>query len=211
MANLRAEGRVCEITPPPGALVHRAWDLGIGDDTSVWKWSVVGSQLFIYSHKATSGVGLEWWRDTLAAEDEEHGWTAGSDYVPHDAKAREMGTGRSRVETMRALGLKPMLVPGHSVDDGINAARRTLPLCVFHPRCEEGGLSALEQYRREWDEEKKAFRASAVHDWTSHPADAFRYLAMSWRTAPARIIKLPPRLPSSWTIPPPQDARRARL
>jgi hypothetical protein len=206
MAALRAEGRICEIKPPPGALVHRVYDLGIGDDTSVWKWSVVGSQIFVYSHKATSGVGLEWWRDTLAAEDEEHGWTAGSDYVPHDAKAREMGTGRSRVETMRALGLRPMLVPGHSVADGINAARRTLPLCVFHPRCEEGGISALEQYRREWDEEKKAFRASAVHDWTSHPADAFRYLAMSWRTAPARTIKVPKR--TGIVIPPPLDERQ---
>ena len=206
MANLRAEGRVTEIEPPPGTPVHRAWDLGIGDDTSVWKWSIVGSQLFIYSHLATSGVGLEWWRDALAKEDAEHGWKAGDDWVPHDARVREMGTGRSRVETMRGLGLRPMLVPAHSVDDGINAARRTLPLCVFHPRCEEGGLSALEQYRREWDEEKKAFRASAVHDWTSHPADAFRYLSLSWRAAPARVMKLPQR--TGFTIPPPRDDRR---
>jgi predicted Zn finger-like uncharacterized protein len=59
------------------------------------------------------------------------------------------------------MGLKPLLVPMASIDDRINAAGRTLPLCVFHPRCREGGLSALEQYRREWDDEKKAFRASA--------------------------------------------------
>jgi phage terminase large subunit len=206
MAQVRAEGRIAEISPPPGTPVNRAWDLGIGDDTSVWKWSIVGSQLFIYSHLATSGVGLEWWRDALAKEDAEHGWTAGTDWVPHDAKAREMGTGRSRVETMRSLGLKPMLVPGHSVDDGINAARRTLPLCVFHPRCEEGGVSALEQYRREWDDDKKAFRASAVHDWTSHPADAFRYLSLSWRTAPAREVKVPKR--TGFFIPPPQEDRK---
>jgi phage terminase large subunit len=205
MAQVRAEGRIAEITPPPGTLVHRAWDLGIGDDTSVWKWSVVGSQLFVYSHLATSGVGLEWWHDALAKEDAEHGWTAGTDWVPHDAKAREMGTGRSRVETMRGLGLRPMLVPAHSVDDGINAARRTLPLCVFHPRCEEGGISALEQYRREWDDEKKAFRASAVHDWTSHPSDAFRYLSLSWRQAPARVIKAPK--PTGIVIPPPKENR----
>ena len=211
MAQVRDEERIKEIEPLPGALVHRAWDVGIGDDTSVWKWSVVGSQLFVYSHRATSGVSVEWWRDELAKEDAEHGWTAGTDWVPHDAGHREFGTGRTIIETMRSIGLKPMPVPRVSLEDGINAARRTLPHCVFHPRTEDGGISALEQYRREWDDDKKAFRASAVHDWTSHPADAFRYLALSWRTAPARIIKLPPRIQSTWVIPPPQEERRGRL
>jgi len=205
-AAVRNEQRIAEVSPPPGTLVHRAWDIGIADDTSVWKWSVVGSQLFIYSHTATSGVGVEWWRDTLAKEDAEHGWIAGSDWIPHDAKHREFGTGRTIVETMRSLNLKPMPVPMVSVEDGINAARRTLPLCVFHPRCDATGLSALEQYRREWDDDKKAFRASAVHDWTSHPADAFRYLSLSWRTAPAREVKVPKR--TGFFIPPPQEDRK---
>ena len=109
---------------------------------------------------------------------------------------------------MQALGLKPMLVPWSTLDDGINAVRRTLPLCVFHPRCEEGGISALEQYRREWDDDKKAFRASAVHDWTSHPADAFRYLAMSWR--PAQMHKAKQPLLSGWRIPPPDEMARSQ-
>jgi phage terminase large subunit len=204
-AAVRSEERIVPIEPPAGALVHRAWDIGIGDDTSVWKFSVVGAQVMIYSHTATSGVGVEWWRDTLAAEDAKYGWTAGSDWIPHDAKHREFGTGRTIVETMRTLNLKPMPVPMVSVEDGINAARRTLPLCVFHPRCDETGLSALEQYRREWDDDKKAFRASAVHDWTSHPADAFRYLALSWRAAPAREVKVV--RPTGVTIPPPPEHR----
>ena len=210
-ADLRKEGRVAPIEPPAGALVHRAWDIGIGDDTAVFKWSVAGSQLFVYSCTVGSGHGVEWWRDTLAEEDAERGWTAGTDWVPHDAKHREFGTGRTIIETMRALDLKPMPVPSVSVDDGINAARRTLPRTVFHPRCEEAGIAALEQYRREWDDDAKTFRKTAVHDWTSHPADAFRYLALSWREAPARIIKAPPRRPSTWTIPPPSDPARARL
>jgi hypothetical protein len=110
---------------------------------------------------------------------------------------------------MQSMGLRPMLVPHHSLDDGINAVRRTLPLCVFHPRTEEGGLSALEQYRREWDDEKKSFRANAVHDWTSHPADSFRYLSMAWRKAPPKRIKAPvnPAF-SGWIIPPPPEPRR---
>jgi phage terminase large subunit len=205
-AQVRDEGRITEIEALPERPVHRAWDLGIGDDTSVWQFQVVGGQLFILNHTATSGVGLEWWRDKLEAIDAEHGWKAGADYVPQDAKVREWTSGRTRVETMRTLGLNPSLVPAHTVDDGINAARRTMQLCVFHPRTEKTGFAALEQYRREWDADKKAFRASAVHDWTSHPADAFRYLAMAWRPQQPRVIKVPKL--QGFMIPPPVDNRK---
>jgi hypothetical protein len=80
---------------------------------------------------------------------------------------------------------------------------------VFHPRTEEGGISALEQYRREWDDDKKAFRASAVHDWTSHPADSFRYLSMSWKAAPR--IRPPEPRQEGWRIPPPEEVRRGGI
>jgi hypothetical protein len=209
MALVRSEGRVLEVEPVAGQYVHRAWDLGVGDDTSIWWFQAVGGQLLVLDHYASSGVGLEHYRDVVEKREKERGWLHGTDFVPHDAKIKEWGTGRTRVETMQTMGLKPMLVPLSSIDDGINAARRTLPLCVFHPRCEDGGISALEQYRREWDDEKKAFRASAVHDWTSHPADAFRYLALSWKQAPLREVKVPK--PEGWHIPPPPDDVRRGL
>jgi phage terminase large subunit len=207
MAQLRAEGRVLPVEPLPDRPVHRAWDLGVGDDTSIWWFQAVGAQLFILDHYAASGVGLEHYRDVIEQRERERGWKHGDDYVPHDAKIKEWGSGRTRVETMQSMGLHPMLVPNASIDDGINAVRRALPLCVFHPRTEDGGISALEQYRREWDDDKKAFRASAVHDWTSHPADAFRYLALSWRPAPLRQVKVPKR-PQGWIIPPPPELQR---
>ena len=65
---------------------------------------------------------------------------------------------------------------------------------------EELGIAALEQYRREWDEDKKAFRANEVHDWTSHPADAFRYLAVSWRRAPVVIERTTPKQPTGSVV-----------
>ena len=207
MAEVRAEGRILEsVAALPDRPVHRCWDLGVSDDTSIWFWQAQGSQIVLLDHVAASGVGVEWFRDEIFKRHEQHGWQHGNDHVPHDAKVKEWGSGRTRVETMSSLGLKPILVPMATVEDGVNAVRRMLPLCVFHPRCEDGGISALEQYRREWDDEKKAFRASAVHDWTSHPADAFRYLAMSYKPAPPRVIKVPP--PSGWHIPPPAEPRK---
>jgi hypothetical protein len=206
MADVRNEGRIVEVEAIPGQFVHRAWDLGVKDDTSIWWFQIVGAQLFILDHYAASGVGVEHYATVIEERERKYGWMHGTDYVPHDAKIKEWGTGKTRVETMSAVGLKPQLVPFATFQDGINAARRTLPLCVFHPRTEETGISALEQYRREWDDEKKAFRQSDVHDWTAHPAAAFRYLSLAWRQAERRQVAEEPE--PGWHIPMPADERK---
>jgi phage terminase large subunit len=205
---LRNEGRICECEPDYSQPVHHAWDLGVKDDTAIYFYQALGSQILILDVYANSGVGVEHYRDEIERRHRQYSWLQGNDYVPHDAKIKEWGSGRTRVETMQGMGLKPLLVPLASIDDGINAVRRLLPLCVFHPRAEPG-LDALEQYRREWDDEKKAFRANPLHDWTSHYADAFRYLAMGYKPAPRRIII--PAKPQGWILPPPPEPKRGGI
>ena len=180
MLALRNEGRIRPVVAIPGKPVHTAWDIGVRDDTSIWWFQVHAGRIFILDCYTASGVGVDHYAEICHAKP----WPRGVDFVPHDAKVTEWGTGRTRVETMRQLGLNPQIVPMATKMDGINAVRRTLPLCVFDPRCEEHGIAALEMYRREWNEETKTFKASEVHDWTSHLADAFRYLSLAWRTAP---------------------------
>jgi phage terminase large subunit len=206
MAQVRKEGRVTDVDAVAGRLVHRAWDLGMRDSTAIWWFQVVGTQVYLLDWYSASGVGLEHYADEIEKRHKSHGWAHGNDYVPHDAKVRELGTGRTRVETMKGLGLAPLLAPNETVLDGINAARRTLPLCVFHPRC-EGGINALEQYRREWDDDKKCFKPSPLHDWTSDSADSFRYMSLSWRKTAARLVSSR-RAQDGWYIPPPPDRRK---
>jgi phage terminase large subunit len=207
-AEIRNEGRVIEVEPDLDRPIHRGWDLGVRDDTAIWWYQAYGGQLLILDVYAASGHGVEHYRDEIFKRHEERGWVHGDDYVPHDAKVKEWGSGRTRVETMSALGLHPILVPLATINDGINAVRRVLPLCVFHPRCEVG-LGALEQYRREWDDDLKAFKATPLHDWTSNYADAFRYLAQGYRPARRRVIADP--RPQGWVIPPPLEPRRGGI
>lgn len=204
MAQVRNEQRIIEVDADDKP-VHRAWDLGVKDDTSIWWWQQQGPQIIILDHYAASGVGVEHYAEIIESKAKQYGWRHGTDWVPHDAKVKEWGSGKTRVETMQTLGLKPQLVPFATFQDGINAVRRTLPLCVFHPRTEDTGIAALEQYRREWDDEKKAFRQSDVHDWTAHPAAAFRYLSLAWRVAERREVVMPK--PQGWQIPPPAEER----
>jgi phage terminase large subunit len=189
MTAVRTEGRICEVEAIEGIPVHRAWDIGVRDDTSIWWFQVVGLQIFILDCYSQSGVGVDHYAQVVHRKTSEYGWMPGKDYVPHDARVKEWGTGRTRVETMLDLELRPEVVALSGKLDGINAVRQTLPRCVFHPRCEPEGIAALEQYRREWDDEKKTFKASEVHDWSSHLSDAFRYLASSWQKEYKPVMK----------------------
>ena len=159
----------------------------------------------LLDYYSASGVGLEHYTDQIDKREREHGWGRGNDYVPHDAKMKEWGSGSTRVETMQSLGLRPMLVPAATIEDGINAARRTLPLCVFHPRC-EAGMAALEQYRREWDDDKKAFRASPLHDWTCTRRRRFPISRAGLAVNPDPVIVAAER--DGWRIPPPAEPRK---
>lgn len=218
MHAVRTSNRIVPIVPIPGRPVHRAWDIGVRDDTSIWWFQVVGGRIYILDCYTNSGAGVEHYAEEIAKRRLEHDFIDGNDYVPHDAKVLEWGSGRTRVETMQILGLRPVVVPMATKLDGINAVRKTIPLCLFHPRTEEVGVGALEQYRREWDDEKKCFKANEVHDWTSHLSDAFRYLAMAWRTIPVHIdVSIPKPGVGQTMLPPPPDhdeagaARRIRI
>lgn len=193
----------------PGYAVHRAWDIGVSDDTSIWWFQVVAGQVFVLDFYTNSGAGVDHYAEEVDKRRDLHGWADGTDFVPHDARVTEWGTGRTRVETMQALGLNPSVVPGASLMDGINAVRRTLPRCVFHPRCEPVGISALESYRREWDDAKKTYKPTPLHDWASHPSDAFRYLSLSWQTIRPEPVIIPP--PTGWQLPANRQERKDRI
>jgi phage terminase large subunit len=155
--------------------VHAAFDIGKTDDTSIWFFQSSIDGLRIPDFHTSSGKEVEFYIDLLRNKDFEIGIL----YLPHDAKAKRLGMRRTVEEQFRDAGFKVAILPNQSIQDGIQAARKTFKQCYIDPRCDEG-IEALRQYRREWDQDKKCFRNTPVHDWTSHPADAFRYLAQAW-------------------------------
>jgi hypothetical protein len=187
-------GQITEVPYDPDLPVHTAWDLGIGDATAIWFFQVTGSEIRVIDHYESFGHGLPHYATILEAK----GYHYGDDFVPHDAKVRELGTGRTRIETLIGLKRKPRLVPDHTVHDGINAGRLTIPRCWFdRTKCAEG-LEALRQYQAEYDEKLRTFKDTPRHDWACHSADAFRYLAMAYRELAAlpaspkgRVVETP--------------------
>jgi phage terminase large subunit len=119
--------------------------------------------------------------DVLRQYQQRHGWTYASHIVPHDARVTEFGIGRTRVEEMLSAGIWPAVCSAHSLEDGINSVRATLPHCYFDEAECSAGIRHLKAYRKDWDETRGVWKDKPRHDSSSHAADAFRYLSMAWR------------------------------
>jgi hypothetical protein len=170
-----ADGRIGGVGYDRAVPVYTAWDLGIDDSTAIWFAQFVGREIHIIDYLEASGEALDYYYRELAAKP----YAYAGHYLPHDAQAKELGTGRTRVETLQSLGLnKVTIVPAQSVEDGINAVRMMLPRCWFDKTKAKRGIDCLRNYQREFDDKTKAFRMKPLHNWASHGADAFRYLAM---------------------------------
>lgn len=186
MRDADEEGRITTVQYDPQALVHTAWDLGLNDQTVIWFFQVVGTEIHLIDYIENSGQPLAWY----AGEVHKKGYAYGEHILPHDAEAKELQTNRSRTDMLRALGLNCRVLKASGAErvlvaDGINAVRSILPRCWFDKvKCEKG-IEALKAYRREWNEDKKTFTDRPVHDWASDPADAFRYMALGIDSVPA--------------------------
>ena len=177
------EGRVTNVPYDPHLPVHTAWDLGYRDDTAIWWYQVVRNEIHLIDFYAISGANI----GEIAKIIKEKPYKYGKHNLPHDARAKTLAAqGKSVIEQLAEyLGINNMtIVPDIGVQDGIQAVRQCLPMCWFDKTKCSDGLEALRQYQREYDEDKKAFRSSPRHDWTSHPSDAFRMMAVAWRLEP---------------------------
>ena len=175
IGGLEENDRVTRVPYDPALPVHTAWDLGINDSTAIWFAQIFrGGAVNVIDYYENTGVGLDHYAEVLRQKDYHYG----DHLAPHDIEVRELGSGKSRLETAFSLGLRFKVVPKMKIADGINAARLLIPKCYFDRDNCVTGIEMLKQYRQEWDEKRKIFRDQPRHDFTSHAADAFRYLAI---------------------------------
>ena len=167
--------RITNVPHDPAAEVHAAWDLGIGDSTAIWLAQFVGREIRLIDYIENNGVALDWY----ARELRNRPFTYAPLILPHDAVARELGTGKSRQEMLESLGFRTRIAPKLSVEDGIETVRRMLPRTwIDETKCDVG-LRSIRDYREKRDE-KRRVSLGPLHDWTSHGADALRYLMVAY-------------------------------
>lgn len=189
------DNRVTTIPRDELARLVVSWDLGVSDSTCLWIAQIVGKEIQLIDAHENHGVGLDYYVSWLR----DKGYDKAQHILPHDVRVREMSTGKSRQEVLMEAGLEVSIAPSLSVADGIQAVRRLLPRCWFDKENTKQGLSALRNYRRVFDEKRNVFFDTPLHDWASHYADSFRYLAIGLNEVDATWSK-PLNINNSWVV-----------
>lgn len=195
IAEAEAQGRITSVPHDRNADVFACWDLGIGDAMAIWIGQIVGTEWHWINHYENTGFGLDHYVD----------WIKGlphavhRHYLPHDAAARELQTGKSREQFLMDRGLNCEIVPQHRVEDRIEAVRSRLNRMWFDAAKCAHGIDCLRMYRSEFDEKNQTVKPRPLHDWASHSADAFGVGVMGVSDK-QKSTRLRPKVSQKWIV-----------
>lgn len=171
----RVEGRIGMVPWEPGFKVFTSWDLGVRDATSIIFFQTMGSIVRIIDCYENSKEGLEHYVKVIQSKP----YVYGKHIAPHDIQVKEWGTGMTRLEKARQLGINFTIAPDVGLMDGIEAVRSKLAIMyIDQVKCAQL-LKSLENYRQEYDPKHKVYKSVPLHNWASHFADSMRYLCIS--------------------------------
>lgn len=199
---IKRENRICKVPHDPNLPVYTSWDLGILDPTAIWFFQIYGKEVRVIDYYEANDEALAHYARILDEKAQKHGYRYERHFAPHDIAARDLSSGVSREQTMAKLGYRMSKGARLGVEDRIEATRQLLKNCWFDSEKCKAGLSALQNYRRAFNDKLDQFKATPVHDWASHGSDAFGEGALN-------INKM--QMPTSKKSPPPPLARRTTL
>lgn len=184
------EQRICRVPYDATKPVHTFWDLGFGDNTSIWFAQSLPFEFRLIDFAQGSQQSLPYYLKLL----QDRPYVYGAHHLPFDAQAHNLAAGRTVEEQVKAVYPgKVKIVPKLSIMDGIAAARSIFGRCWFDAEKCADGLQALRHYRYETDEKLGALKREPLHDWASHPADGFRYFSVAIREPERQKAKIASR------------------
>lgn len=175
LRRVRDAGRIRKVAYDPMRLVQTFWDLGRGDPTAIWFYQNISGEKRFIDYFEDSGEPITYYLSILKSK----GYQYDTLWLPHDAEHKHMETDKSVADICRTNGFKVRITPNLPLVEGINAARLLLASCLFDEEKCAPGIEGLQNYRWDFNERLEELKAVPVHDWASHPADAFRYAAVA--------------------------------
>jgi hypothetical protein len=172
---MRIRGQIGQVPWESAFKVNTAWDLGVRDSTSIIFFQSIGQTIRIIDYYENSKEGLEHYIQVLESKP----YSYGKHIAPHDIKVREFGSGITRIEKARQLGVKFTVAEDISIVDGIEAVRSSLSKIWIDEDKGKSLIDALENYRSEFDVKREVYNSKPLHNWASHAADCMRYLCIS--------------------------------
>ncbi len=156
--------------------VHTVWDIGVGPAMAVGFYQRDGLLLRMIDYwQGTENDGI----DQAVSAVKQKEYIYGIHFAPHDINAKEISTGKTRINYARDLGIAFTVIDSKiNVDDGIQMGKFMFgKLMIDKEKCKLW-IDAISEYKREWDEKGKMYKEVPYHNWTSHAADVHRYAAV---------------------------------
>jgi len=177
MSKLWDSGQVGNVSWETTVPVYTFWDLGITDSTVIWFAQFIRNEIHLIDYYENQGEPLSHYAKVL----QDKGYIYSQHWGPHDLAAKTLQTGLTTLEVGRQLGINFQMVEQARVMDGIEDVRGILNKCWFDRSKCSHGIDCLENYHKDFDEKREDYQPKPRHDWSSHGADAFRYLASAYR------------------------------
>lgn len=176
----RLNGRIGHVPHEPGLLVHCSMDIGVNDATTLLWYQIAGQTVRVINCYSNHSVGLDHYVDILHRERDKWNYKMGRYFAPFDIKVREFGAGAlTRYEQARQMGINYNVLEQIGLQEGINNVWMNFhKIYIDETQC-RSLIDALENYRREWDEQRKRHNPIPLKTWACHYADAFRYMVQS--------------------------------
>lgn len=180
---MRLQEKIGSFSWNPSYPVETVWDIGVSDSTCILFFQKINNNIYIIDSFEKNKEGLEFYAQYIFSKPYQYS----KHWAPHDIAVKEFGSGLTRLEKARQLGIKFETrdsgtrsgLPAVSLEDGIEAVRTLfVKLFINESTCKEF-IKAIENYRQEWDSKRQVYRNTPLHDKNSHYADALRYLALS--------------------------------
>lgn len=171
------DGRIKDVPYNPSFPVDTFWDIGVRDDCTIVFRQKIGETYYYIDYYSNNRQGLPHYIDVLRAK----GYRYGRHVWPHDGVQQEFGTGETRIEQARKLGMRVDIQPKQGIGERINASRTRIAVSYFDRRKCDQLLNCLKNYEREYDSKHRIFKDKPLHNWASHGADSFGYSSLDSR------------------------------
>jgi len=177
LESARIDRRITKVPYIDGVPVYTTWDIGMRDYMAIWFWQMAGRELHFIDCYHNCGQKLAHYADVL----DKKGYRYKKHIGPHDLLVRELGTGMTRADSARELGINFFILPKIGFEDGIEQTRQIFSICWFDEEKCDDGIKSLENYRKDWDEKRGEYKDNPRRDKYTHYADAFRYTAIYYK------------------------------
>lgn len=175
LREMHKENRICNVPYDKNLLVYTAWDLGFTDSMSIVFFQKRGNEILIIDFYENQGYQLSHYLQILRSKE----YTYGKHFVPFDAKSHSPA-GSTFIQIAKDQNFDfTVLSQQKSIIEGIEKVRGYFPRFYLDKEKCDYLVRCLLQYHADYDEKWNVFKNIPRHDWSSHAADALRYMVQA--------------------------------